>query len=452
MNSPAQRVESSTEKNSLTTHTFLKEVKSACGRLLTTIFLIFSIFLIIQSIYAQEQWRVFTSQNSPLPSNLVWAIIVDRNNVKWVGTSEGIARIEGNDWQIYDTTNTPIRNNSIAPEAIDISNNIWFNVAYEGIAKYDGINWSIFDTTNSGLPTNFVFDISVDANNIKWIGTGGRGLAKFNDTSWVIYDTTNSGIPGNSPFSLYCDKNVKWVGMVNKGLGRYNDTSWITYNIFNSGLPGNWVRFVTVDYIGNIWIATDFSGLAKFNYSFNQWTVYNTTNSGIPSNELRPVLTDSYRKWIGTPGGGLAYYNDTDWTVFTPTNSPLPGYGVFGLGLDSNRNLWICCSGGLAIYNPNGILGIKSNSQNFPLNFVLYQNYPNPFNPLTTIKYELPKDVFISFKIYDILGREIYSINEFKKAGVYDVKFDGSNYASGIYFYRLEAGSFIETKKMVLVK
>jgi tetratricopeptide (TPR) repeat protein len=101
---------------------------------------------------------------------------------------------------------------------------------------------------------------------------------------------------------------------------------------------------------------------------------------------------------------------------------------------------------------------IKDESQdinkvnNIPSNYSLHQNYPNPFNPVTTIKYELPKDEFISFKIYDILGREVYSINEFKKAGVYVIKFDGSNYSSGIYFYRLESGSFVETKKMVLVK
>ena len=97
----------------------------------------------------------------------------------------------------------------------------------------------------------------------------------------------------------------------------------------------------------------------------------------------------------------------------------------------------------------------SSNSDNItvvPADYCLHQNYPNPFNPITTIKYELPKDVFVTFTIYDILGREIYSVNEFKKAGVYEIKFDGSKYASGIYFYRLEAGSFIGTKKMGLIK
>jgi hypothetical protein len=94
----------------------------------------------------------------------------------------------------------------------------------------------------------------------------------------------------------------------------------------------------------------------------------------------------------------------------------------------------------------------NDNTNNIPLKYTLHQNYPNPFNPITTIKYELPREGMITFKIYDILGKEIYSINEFRKAGVHEIKFDGTNLASGVYFYRIEAGSFFATKKMVLIK
>lgn len=93
---------------------------------------------------------------------------------------------------------------------------------------------------------------------------------------------------------------------------------------------------------------------------------------------------------------------------------------------------------------------IKINA--LPKHFELYQNYPNPFNPQTTIKYDIPKDNFVLIKIYDILGRELFKLDEFKKAGSYEVNFDGSNYASGIYLYRIESGIFIDSKKMVLIK
>jgi hypothetical protein len=88
-----------------------------------------------------------------------------------------------------------------------------------------------------------------------------------------------------------------------------------------------------------------------------------------------------------------------------------------------------------------------------PREFSLSQNYPNPFNPVTTIKYSLPQDVKVVIKIYDILGREVRTlVNQVQQTGYYDVKFDGSSLASGVYFYRIEAGDFIVSKKMVLVK
>jgi hypothetical protein len=90
---------------------------------------------------------------------------------------------------------------------------------------------------------------------------------------------------------------------------------------------------------------------------------------------------------------------------------------------------------------------------NIPKSFELSQNYPNPFNPTTTIKYQIPKDAFVSIKIYDILGREIYSlVNENKQAGYYSVNFNGSNLASGIYFYRIKAGDYVNVKRMALIK
>lgn len=98
---------------------------------------------------------------------------------------------------------------------------------------------------------------------------------------------------------------------------------------------------------------------------------------------------------------------------------------------------------------------IKTNNfsiNNTPKQFRLLQNYPNPFNPVTTIKYEIPKDVNVSIKIYDILGREVFSFNEYKLAGSYEVQFDGTNFASGMYFYKLEADGFVDTKKMVILK
>ena len=88
-----------------------------------------------------------------------------------------------------------------------------------------------------------------------------------------------------------------------------------------------------------------------------------------------------------------------------------------------------------------------------PSNYVLFQNYPNPFNPVTKIKYQLFRESDVSIKIYDILGTEIMELlNAKKQTGIFELEFNGQNLSSGTYIYTFQAGDFIETKKMLLMK
>jgi hypothetical protein len=87
------------------------------------------------------------------------------------------------------------------------------------------------------------------------------------------------------------------------------------------------------------------------------------------------------------------------------------------------------------------------------LSFELSQNYPNPFNPATKIKFELPKDGHVTLIVYNMLGQEVkVLINEFKEAGYYSIDFNAEELLSGMYFYKLESGSFSQVKKMTLLK
>ena len=127
--------------------------------------------------------------------------------------------------------------------------------------------------------------------------------------------------------------------------------------------------------------------------------------------------------------------------------------GDFGVGGGSGGGEGGGDSPGLKrkIFWENEKLTVKDNT--IPTSFSLYQNYPNPFNPATIIKYDLPKDVKVTIKVYDLLGREVeVLINEFKNAGRYELNWNANKYASGVYIYRIEAGSFVETKKMILLK
>ena len=126
------------------------------------------------------------------------------------------------------------------------------------------------------------------------------------------------------------------------------------------------------------------------------------------------------------------------------------------VNFDTNEKLEYCLSD--CIYEENSLgkkqyKEISSVDNLLPTEYALEQNFPNPFNPSTTIKYQLPKDGLVTLKIYDILGREVATlVNEEKIAGKYQVNFNASSLASGVYIYKLQAGDFVSSKKMLLLK
>jgi len=99
------------------------------------------------------------------------------------------------------------------------------------------------------------------------------------------------------------------------------------------------------------------------------------------------------------------------------------------------------------------VVGVRQGWLIAPKEFALYQNYPNPFNPSTTIKYELPKSSEVKLSVFDMLGREVsVLVNERREAGVHEVKFEGANYASGVYVYRLQAGELVQSRKLMILR
>ncbi|HEY3251861.1 MAG TPA: T9SS type A sorting domain-containing protein, partial [Ignavibacteria bacterium] len=109
--------------------------------------------------------------------------------------------------------------------------------------------------------------------------------------------------------------------------------------------------------------------------------------------------------------------------------------------------------GNIAAYKPHLTFTGGPKNSGIADKYMLFQNYPNPFNPKTIINYELPITNYVKLVIYDISGREVKTlINEKQNAGRHNIDFDGANLSSGVYFYRLTADEFSETKKMLLVK
>jgi hypothetical protein len=124
--------------------------------------------------------------------------------------------------------------------------------------------------------------------------------------------------------------------------------------------------------------------------------------------------------------------------------------GIIGIRSDYYNNMF---SGSADIYSGLAVSSTQIEDLIIPKEFKLIQNYPNPFNPVTTIKFDIPTKSKVVLKIYNILGEDVITlVNEEKLAGNYEVNFDASRFSSGVYFYQLNAGEYLETKKMILLK
>ena len=132
-------------------------------------------------------------------------------------------------------------------------------------------------------------------------------------------------------------------------------------------------------------------------------------------------------------------------------------YLICSFGVDQDKELYVGTyshtSGIYRFAGPPRTTDVSANDNGLPSVSRLDQNYPNPFNPSTTISYQSPVASYVSLKVFDILGREVATlVNGHQAAGVKEVKFDASNRPSGVYFYRLTAGSFGETRRMLLLR
>ncbi len=149
---------------------------------------------------------------------------------------------------------------------------------------------------------------------------------------------------------------------------------------------------------------------------------------------------------FATSDGGETWFNEQSYTN-------LPYTTISSITSVSTVEYWIAGDGWNILHKKIILVSVKSEETGIVQSFSLSQNYPNPFNPTTTINYQLPANSFTTLKVYDVLGREVaVLVNEFRTTGYYSTSFDASKLSSGIYFYTIKAGSFVSTKKMLLLR
>ena len=241
--------------------------------------------------------------------------------------------------------------------------------------------------------------------------------------------------------------NLQWIKKYNSSGGNYDFITDFTYDnsecLLITGNEGNTFSTVKYDNAGNqIWVH---------------------------SHNVRPaaILTDSannvYLTGTGEENGYyILKYNPAgimQWQKHYKLNSKESHIST-DLDIDYNGNLIVTGyisnmveTNDFLTVKFSQITGIYTQQEEYPKKFLLFQNYPNPFNPVTKIKFDIPNDVNVKITVYDLLGREVQVLaNEFKKAGSYEINFDGTVLSSGSYFYKLEAGDYKAIKKMILLK
>ena len=193
------------------------------------------------------------------------------------------------------------------------------------------------------------------------------------------------------------------------------------------------------------------------------WTVCFSGVHTVSSTGWDTIGLTSPFTWNGTSNLLVEIcYNNDAWTGYSPVNATTTSANMmaaYSTDLPTGDGCTAAWTATAYNYRPNTcftitpLTGVINNSGLIPGKYSLSQNYPNPFNPVTQIKYDLPKQGFVTLRIYDVLGREMTKlVNEVKTPGSYIVDFDGSNLSSGVYFYKLEVNSFSDVKRMMLIK
>ena len=325
-----------------------------------------------------------------------------------------------------------------------------------------GNNWITQLKDNIGYTNTDVF--LIDANT-GWV-VGGNKILKTSDggENWTT-TTINSTYGLNGVY--FTDANtgtvVGFEGTIlrttNGGGCWVEQTSGTTYHlnsVFFTSANVGWI-------VGWDWTpseATEDGVLLHTTDGGNNWTT-KFRKEGMRFTSL--FFTSSTTGWIvggdwGTQPGGILYTTDggNNWTEQTSGTTKYLNSVYF----TSPTTGWIVGIYGIILKTTNGGVTFvqEEHIDVIPTAYTLSQNYPNPFNPSTKIKYSIPSNVIretanVLLKVYDILGNEIETlVNEEKPTGTYEVTWNATGLPSGVYFYRLKAGEFISTKKMVLIR
>ena len=314
----------------------------------------------------------------------------------------------------------------------------------------NGLSWN---TINSGLPGLGVWSFAVSSNasgdTILFAGVwNGIYTSTDNGINWEATGLSNTTMPVNS---IVTDKDLVIATSSFGGLFQSQDygLTWKDISIIDNTtyidkiIPViSLIKFSDQIIAGTIYgYFYHWNGMGDF-YSYSSISKLTLTISSFA------IRNDTW--FAGDLNGYLYIYNSP--LGWVPQSSVWLAHPIYSLALNDSYLFAGTNNGVWRLWYPDTTLSVN-NFKEVPGGFVLEQNYPNPFNPVTTISYTLPVDEKVLIKVYDVLGKEVAElVNEFKTAGKHSIQFNGSNLSSGVYFYSIIAGSYHQTKKLILAK
>ncbi|MBN1293203.1 MAG: T9SS type A sorting domain-containing protein [Candidatus Latescibacteria bacterium] len=294
---------------------------------------------------------IYTPDDGLVSSNGIQSIAVDRNNVKWFGTSSGVSSFDGTEWKTYTTDDGLVKNN-VTVIAVDRNNIKWFGTD-RGVSSFDGTVWETYTKNDeNGFLSNNILGIVVDSENNKWFATS-KGISRFDGSSWITYTEENSDIPDNYIQALAVDsEDVLWLStgrsvynFAGNGLTWFDGTTWKNYR--TEGPVYNIIRYVVVNNDNVKWFYTDL-GVSAFDGI--SWTHY-TTNRDSVWNEVKPVVTDQNGvQWFFRDGGGVKSFDGSSWAEYT-VDDGLASNTATALTVDKNNVKWIGTDCGVSSFD-----------------------------------------------------------------------------------------------------
>jgi photosystem II stability/assembly factor-like uncharacterized protein len=378
-----------------------------------------------------------------------------------------------NDGEEWIEINNGLPNGDIIELAINSIDHILAGITYNDSGWVKG---SIFHSINNGenwikiltLPLNsYVQSLATNSYDHIFVGSiNGIFRSTDNGTNWI---QLNSGLPTTngayvSDISINSSNNIfasVWEPQISSLKGSVfisidNGNNWIE---LTTGVPDSTSINVIVNNLNDHLFAR-VNTINSLNPLSTTGSIYRSTDNGESWVEINNSLicdlvgslaiNSDNNIFIGTTNGVFHSTNNGD--NWGEINSGLTNLAISSLAVNTGDYIFAGTSGSGVFRSVNSTTSVN-NYSNIPNNFFLSQNYPNPFNPSTKISYSVPRTSFITLKFYDILGKEITTlVNAEKTLGNYEVDLDGSNISSGVYFYRMQAGSFSDTKKLILLK